>query len=264
MVAQPARPGRRPEWPRESASPAAASGAQTRPKTLEQSLGMPDQERGTGRRGGPGAIKKLPECPPISRTGSRWSPAPPPGLGVTRHGKGYCVPGLGWEEGLRDPHLGGPPGGRGLKCCPRPPPTGERMICRWWAPSGEGREPGPGVGEPLETLRVRGRGQRRLTRGNHPDTRTIALAVGQVAPGFRRAGKRFSLKSWAELRCPSSHPPCLRPTTQAPSATPAPKRGGSLARLGEPGIPRTQQAAFCIWDVYIDRCPRGAPGLAPK
>ena len=63
-------------------------------------------------------------------------------LSFVRHGKGYCVPGLGWEEGLRDPHLGGPPGGRGLKCCPRPPPTGERMICRWWAPSGEGREPG--------------------------------------------------------------------------------------------------------------------------
>ena len=184
LVAQPARPGRRPEWPRESASPAAESGTQTRLKTLERSLGMPDQERGTGRRGGPGAIKKLPECPPISRTGSRWSPAPPPELGVTRHGKGYCVPGLGWEEGLRDPHLGGPPGGRGLKCCPRPPPTGERMICRWWAPSGEGREPGPGVGESLETLRGGGRGQRRLTRGNHPDTRTTALVVGQVAPGL--------------------------------------------------------------------------------
>lgn len=44
----------------ESASPAAPSGAQTCPKTLERSLGMPDQERGTGCRGGPGAIRKLP------------------------------------------------------------------------------------------------------------------------------------------------------------------------------------------------------------
>lgn len=79
----------------ESASPAAPSGAQTCPKTLERSLGMPDQERGTGCRGGPGAIRKLPECPPISRTGSGWSPAPPLEVGVTRHGKGYCVPGLG-------------------------------------------------------------------------------------------------------------------------------------------------------------------------
>lgn len=54
---------------------------------------MPDQERALAAGGGPGAIRKLPVST-ISRTGSGWSPAPKE-VGVTRHGKGYCVPGLG-------------------------------------------------------------------------------------------------------------------------------------------------------------------------
>lgn len=194
---------------RESASPAAPSGTQTRPTTLERSLGMPDLERGTGHRGGPRAIKKLPECPPISRKGSGWSPAPPPELGVTRHGKGYCVPGLGWEEGLRDPHLGGAPQGAGPQVLSPPPSHGggdDLQVVGAFGGRGENQAWGGGVtGDPGGT--GEGGGQRCLTRGNRPDSPTIALVVGQVAPGFRRAGKGFSLKNWAELRYPSSHPP---------------------------------------------------------
>lgn len=109
---------------------------------------------------------------------------------------------------------------------------------------GEGTRPGGGgvTGDP-EGRGARPEASYTWQPSGHTDN---CISGGAGGARFRRAGKRFSLKSWAELRCPSSHPPCLRPTTQAPPATPAPKRGGSLARLGEPGIPRTQQAAFCI------------------
>lgn len=119
---------------------------------------------------------------------------------------------LGREGRLMDPNLGGRPGGRGLKspagvaggAPSSPPPTGEGMVCRWWAPSGGGEGTRLGVGESLE---IRRGGQRSLTFCNRQDTWEIAFVVRQVPAGFMGAGERDPVSELGGFRCPSSHPP---------------------------------------------------------
>ena len=184
---------------------------------------MPALERGAGRRGGPGAIKKLPECPRISRTGSGWSPAPPPELSVTRHGKGHCVPGLGWGEALRDPDLGGAPQGAGPQVLSPPPSHGGGDDCRWWAPSGEGREPGRGWGS---HWRPRRDGRRRRPEDSYtwqPSGLTDnCISGGAGGARFQESGKGVQSQELGGAKMSIFPPSPLRRRRPRPHKRPRP------------------------------------------
>lgn len=211
--------GRRPERPRASQRARLPSGGQTRPKAPEQRLGT-HGGTGTGRGeaptagDAPGAVLKLPECPPInpSRVGKGGPPETLTERRTTRPEKGHCVPGLGSAGTLMDPNLGATPRGWGLKspasvaggALSLPPPTGEGMTCRWWAPSrgrlgtrlgvGDGVTGDPET-EPEESYTLRPSG--------HPGNRISGKGRWcRVSWEREEASQR-----WEDFLCPSSRPP---------------------------------------------------------
>lgn len=142
------------------------------------------------------------------------------------------------------------PRGRGLKCCPRPPPT-------------EGADDlqvvgavGGGVGESLEILGGRAAGGARPEESYmcQPSGHTDSCISGRAGGGrFQESGKEVQSQEWGGVKMSIFPPSLLRGRRPRPHQRPRPQRVGAASPDWASQAPPHRKAAFRVWD-------RGAAG----
>lgn len=223
MVAQRARQGRRPEWPRESLQPGCP---QRDPDAPHDPRAEPWHARsGEGRRpqGRPRSHQE------VARVSAHF----PYGVGVEP-----CAPAraqrypprkrplCAWSRlgrGTKGPRPWRGPQGAGPQVLSPPPSHGGGDDCRWRAPSGEGREPGRGWGSHWRPRRDGRRGRPEDSYTWQPSGLTDnCISGGAGGARFQESGKGVQSQELGGAKMSIFPPSPLRRRRPRPHKRPRP------------------------------------------